>query len=305
MNFARQIGRLGTYYRPALDFLGRLETQDLSQSLPDAVVGAMSSYASGYARRKRTFRPATRRIGRPRFARPYARRSRPLPRRRYMGGMGSQPSNGLQGVYRTSAAFRRSRPNRPELKYFDVTGQFQSASATIQQPSGATSGWVLVGLAQGTGESQRVGRKITCRNLLIKGVANLEPGTGNDATDVGQFWVVLDTQANGAGAIATDVWDTVNLGGSQSFRQLDNDTRFKILKHCRFEFTGGAGAGPNLSNQVKLIEMAIPLQGLNITYASTLGAITEIKENNLMIFTSSLNGLVQFSWATRLRYMDV
>lgn len=263
---------------------------------PVAAYGARAAYGAARAYGRRTRRAP--------FARSRSTYGRSARMPSYVHN--SNPGN-LQGIYENPRAFRPAPRGQRELKFYDNVGCTQAASATIQVPAGAASGAPLVGLAQGVTESQRVGRKVFCKNLQIIGTIQMVETTAAvaSASDIANLWVVLDRQANGAFPAAADIWNTTNVGGTQAFRNLDNDTRFRVLKHCQFEFrTPAANATPVWGDDVKTIDISIPLQGLSIEYNAAAGAIAELKETNLLICTTSLNGLCNFTFATRLRYHD-
>lgn len=115
---------------------------------------------------------------------------------------------------------------KPELKYQDVI-------LTLAASTGTTSSTLATGcitqMAGGTDVNQRVGRKITVKSLHVKGDVSL--GAGATPQDVFHIWVILDTQANGAYATVSDIFNTAGTYIGQAMRNLSNSSRFKILAH--------------------------------------------------------------------------
>lgn len=161
----------------------------------------------------------------------------------------------------------------------------------------------LLGLGQGTGANQRIGRKIQVVSLQLTGVVSFVPRPIVDASwgtavtplygAVGRMWVdiyvVLDKQFNGitAGVPSSDVWSNTTVGFLQ--RNLDYGHRFRILNHTRVmcpplqPIDIGAAETTAFRHDVP-VDIIIPMN-ISVEYSGTTGANSEIKENNILIFT--------------------
>jgi len=208
----------------------------------------------------------------------------------------------LRGYVRTGGAYRRSNPNnrRGELKFYDVSIS-EPFDATMGIPNTPTS--LVVALAQGTGESERIGRSIRVKSIQIKGRLISDPTTTTSYSCDAYMWLVLDTQANGANPAVTDVFTSAT--ASSALVNLDNSQRFRILKkwHWNFGVTAGVAAAYSArSHSVDYYKKCdIPIE-----YSSTTGALTEIRSNNLFLICGSLGGddSVTLSGVARVRYTD-
>jgi len=213
----------------------------------------------------------------------------------------------LQGFVRTSAAFRRSMPGRPELKYFDTALEFFINRDNLAAVSNVT-GLLNVSLAQGTGESQRVGRLVRVKSIQLRGTVTYQPGaaTTTPLKFSTYVWIVLDKQANGAAPLSTDIFTTVDAAGDMI--NLDNSSRFKILAKKTIEFHS---AGDIVVTQSRKLEHYMRCD-IPIDYSSTTGAITEVRSNNILLCygqSPTYNPIIDLTATSviataRLRYYD-
>lgn len=211
-----------------------------------------------------------------------------------------------RGYFRSGGAYRGSRSMRKELKNWDVLGTLNlTASNAFQVSSGANTGAVFVGIAQGTTQNTRTGRKIRVKSLHIKGDVIFTPGTGTIGSDTLVVYVVHDKQANGA--YPTSVADFLNNGGAgavnNEFHNLDNSHRYKVLAKYVEKFESAAGVSGAYDPVDRACDWYIPLN-MEVMMNSTAGAITEIRDNNIVMFWGSANGLCSINGSTRVRFYD-
>lgn len=172
-----------------------------------------------------------------------------------------------------------------------------------------TSTWQLVQqmnlIPQGTTEKQRLGRKAWIKKIQMRAVLTL-PTTATAAETITTFRVaiVLDKQANGAAAAASDIWasDTWD-----AWNNLANSGRFRILydKLIPVSCMSGSGRGSTdtlsyggVSRAIKFFhQCTIPLE-----FSSTTGAITEIKSNNITLWAISSSAIGSLFGKIRLRF---
>ena len=182
---------------------------------------------------------------------------------------------------------------------------------TISNSGPAVVSNTLVGIPQGTGEQERIGRKCTITNMhfrLLFTSVDLQASNLTAATlahDDVRVIVYLDKQANGAQINGNDLLDA---DGIFEFRNLANSKRFKVLKDITFVFNEtviGAGNGTANDSHVvhkdKLVKFSLRTY-IPIEYDSTLGALTEIRSNNIgLIVWTRAGGRVFLSTSSRVR----
>jgi len=186
-----------------------------------------------------------------------------------------------------------------EKKSYDTTLAL-GASAGVASVSQAT-GLLNLTIPNNTQNGGRVGYKIIIKSIQVK--LNCVLAAGATDNDLAHCWLIQDTQANGAAPAITDVFVAGPVIGNQ-LRNLENGSRFRILKHFTFKMNADAGVaaafGGDLQQDECFIKCNIP-----IVYNSTAGAIGEIRSNNLFMIYGSTVGVVTWGGAARLRYTDM
>ncbi len=211
------------------------------------------------------------------------------------------------GYYRKSGYYGRygAGSAKPELKFhdIDVDDAVIAAGATIQN-----AGTINI-IAQDTTESTRVGRKCTIRNINWRYKMRL-PATSTqvDTGDTVRMILYLDKQCNGTTAVTTDILETADF---QSFNNLANKSRFRILLDRTYPMFAMAGSGRGTTDTLAFGETikvgtffkkcSIPIEYDN---TATTGALTTIRSNNLGVMLLSESGLASFSSKFRLRFSD-
>lgn len=204
---------------------------------------------------------------------------------------------GTPGYTRTGGYYGRFGRGG-EYKFFDTTLSF-NVDATAEVP--ATGQLCLI--PQGVTESTRVGRKCLIKSIDMKGMLTLTPSTEATCSTISWVYVVLDTQANGAAAAVSDVFNGSNPW--EFLMDLANEQRFKVLKTFEVRLEPQAGATGAYNNAKAMVHWFhrcnIPLE-----FSSTTGAITEIRSNNIFLIAGCSGGddLVAFNGVCRLRFSD-
>lgn len=207
-----------------------------------------------------------------------------------------------RGYDRTGGRYFKRGGFRKEVKNFDQTSMaIASGSGTYQNPTTPANGELLVGLAQGTAATQRIGRKFTVKSIQMRHLINFVPGAGAVGTDMAKWVLVHDRQANGASPANTDVFSASNVG--QDLLNLDNSKRFRVLATGTEYFQAAAGVSGAYDSQVRNIDFFKKLN-IRVEMNSTAGAITEIKDNNLLLFFGSTNNLCTLTGNARIRFYD-
>lgn len=205
-----------------------------------------------------------------------------------------------KGIVRTGGYYGRFGGAAGELKFFDTALSF-NFDLTAEVP--ATGQLNLV--PQDDTQSGRTGRKICIKSISIKGfVANV--GTTNP-NDLLGLHLVQDTQCNGAAATFGNVFTgTVATNG---FRNLENVSRFKVLKSWTIPVVAGSASGAT----PVLMEYSAPVNysmkcniPIDFDSSAATGAITTIRSNNVFLLAGSANrdDLSLFTGNCRIRYED-
>ncbi len=171
----------------------------------------------------------------------------------------------------------------------------------------------VAGVAQGNGESNRIGRKMSIHSIHIRArLTSLKQEAATDpvpASYVGRFCLVMDTQTNGAQLTATDVFDNGQTDDILSFRDLQNSTRFRVLWDRKFSistqqmaqggidlFAHGALSGPIMTynRQFK--------KPINVLYSNTTNVIASVVDNSLHIIGIANSTNILLSYQCRIRF---
>ncbi len=227
-----------------------------------------------------------------------------------------------RGPYRTHVArgVRSTRRRRGGPRVFVPYRRGRRASLSVEKKfhdvdvddaSVNTAGTVTATvniIAQGVTESERVGRKCTITNINVRYTivlpeidAAATPGPG----DVCRVIFFVDKQANGAAAAVTDILETADY---QSFNNLSNSSRFRVLmdRSHALSYTSMASDGAALVSNADITEeysfykeCSIPIE-----FSSTTGAIGEIRSNNIAMMVISRTAATGFFSKWRLRFTD-
>ncbi len=160
-------------------------------------------------------------------------------------------------------------------------------------------------IATGTGESNRIGRYIKVIKYGVRYDLYLASHTDKTLTqDTIRLIYFIDSQTNGAVPTVVDVLEAANY---QSFNNLANRSRFRIMKDKTYSLNTPAGGGNGTTEDwagfSKHGTCWLKL-GMAMEYDSTTGAITERKTNNLYCLTISCCGRTNIQWRSRTRFTD-
>lgn len=203
-----------------------------------------------------------------------------------------------------------------EMKFHDisVTNVFNVISS--HNPWNSISpGFLLI--PAGTGASERLGRRITVKSILIKGSVRTQVQSHvtilNDP-GYARLAVILDTQANGATAAFENVWnlDATNSVNSQKDIEV-GAMRFKILmdrtKKLRYNDTL-YDVGNSLNRQGSNHHRFTYFKKCNIPvlYNGVTGAVSELVSTNILGFKwwhSAQPGTPPvLEYTVRIRFVD-
>lgn len=164
-------------------------------------------------------------------------------------------------------------------------------------------------IAQGDGESERIGRKICVKSIGWKFRVSLPTrvGAGSGLADTIRVIVYLDQQTNGVAAGVTEILESADF---QSFNNLANKGRFKTLMDRTYNLTNPSGAGDGAVNDFSELHISdsfykkcsIPIEYDN---SAGTGAITTMRSNNIgVLMISGGTALATFNSKMRIRYTD-
>ncbi len=176
----------------------------------------------------------------------------------------------------------------------------------------STTGTVHTGInliAQGVTESTRVGRAAFIKSIFMRMTFQLSESTSQaSGSDWVRTIVLLDKQANGALPTVADVITAPSIPAF-GFNNLANKQRFHILydKWCHVRIWAAGGNGTAIetmrSREIKSWYKKFK-KPVAIEFSSTTGAITEVRSNNFVVISISLQNIIKWDADFRLRFTD-
>ncbi len=190
-----------------------------------------------------------------------------------------------------------------ELKFFDT---IKTVGAVAE--AGTVLNNCLNIIPQGTTEEERVGRKVVIRKIDVNGIVKL-PATTTQANGSDSVRLVLyvDKQTNGLAATIAQLFEDTEIN---SFLQLANSGRFRILKDWKHSLSASAASGNGTTDESfeaqkhfswKFSGLSIPIEWDNV---ATTGALTTVRSNNVGIMGFSESGQMTVQYICRLRFND-
>ncbi len=214
-----------------------------------------------------------------------------------------QMSSSNRGYLRTGGYYGRFA-NGGEMKFHDV-----DLDDAVVASGGTITDTVNI-IAQGSTESQRIGRKCAIKSINWRYTITLpEADAVADpiSSDTVRVIMYIDKQANGAAAAVTDILESADY---QSFNNLANTGRFRTicdnLHTINYLTLASDGAGVVSSSGVQrnysmYKKCNLPLEFDN---SFTDGRLTTIRSNNIGVLIISVNGIAGFFSKIRLRFSD-
>lgn len=231
------------------------------------------------------------------------------------------------GYDRTAGYYGRGGLTR-ELKFKDTSflgvnvpsGRIYGTGNTV----GALGGPHICGIAQGTGESERIGRKVCAKKLFFKFILeHIEEDSANKAAQTIRVVWFIDKQTNGAPTVDADdiitEWQADSLDplspdvhSSLGFRNLSEIDRYKViydqvfdLNQYGYKATGTEGFGKVQKYFDAYLDL--PGGGIPIEYSGPLGTTTELRSNSIyytILYDDDDLTTLNFRMASRLKYTD-
>ncbi len=205
-----------------------------------------------------------------------------------------------------------------ELKFFETKLTGLTMARTIDASGGMVDpilGDSLNAIDEGTGQSERDGRKALLKSIVVEGMIAADT---NDLSAVAHrqayFFIalVLDTQTNGAQMTSEGAFKNVGSNTDLSASPMPNlefQSRFKIIKQLRlrapvnYAVPDGAATGSVSGYQLPW-RMAASFN-IPVNYTAIDGGISTIMDNSLHLiaWTSSGEQTPKISYSCRVRFL--
>lgn len=152
----------------------------------------------------------------------------------------------------------------PELKYLDIN--ISTSTGTSWQ---ILSTLALASIVQGTGNQQRIGRKIRVKGVVFRAISTLGVAS-NNAQNPFTIDFIWDKQCNGATPTIGTIYQN---GAAQNLPNPDNDERFVWQKRVSRD-------DPNSNFQI--VNTSFKCNKL-ITYDGSTGNMSDLTSTNLLV----------------------
>jgi len=239
---------------------------------------------------------------------------------RFYSGRGVRPGSYMR---RRFSGLRKYPQAGIETKFYDTTLNLSNlvapaASATwagLEQNPATTL--CLNAMQQGTGASNREGRKITMQSIQIEGAISCAVQADQTAADimpVVKVWIVLDKQTNGGTASGLDSENVYTnpstgvIGGVSPLRNMLYTKRYKVLKELEVPMTNLVpvydGTNVEQSGAHNAFSCFIDLKGRGVEYLGNAGTVADIVDNGLFVLAtaSSVTYAPAITYNARLRF---
>jgi hypothetical protein len=244
-----------------------------------------------------------------------------VPKRKRQGTVPGRPSKipkSLQGYVRTGGFYGRMGSAGGEKKFDDYYSSEQDlTNGTSMSVLDLAS---MHTIAQGTGESDRVGRYIYLHEWHLKMIVfrtdrNAAPASDLEG-DYARVMVYLDKQNNGGSPPYTTAQlldSTTVVHPALAFRNLEDTSRYLVYRDFLLSldtFSPNISIGGTdyiVNGQMKILNVHIKFRKpLKIEYSGTTGVAAEIRSNLPMIAFGNYEGAGHstFRVASRIRYKD-
>lgn len=198
----------------------------------------------------------------------------------------------LRGVYRRAAqaaqkrqvsrglAVRSRRRQIPRVAVIGAESHvLDTNNATDVTATGATVALNLT--AEGAGDANRVGKKITMKGVEWRIKFSNEASATETCSPI-RCMLIYDEQPNGALPAVTDMLESASV---VSMKNSDNAQRFTILKDWYVQFNPfGATLGAGADSVVQVDHGYLPLKGLQTMYKGTTAVIGSVATGALLFF---------------------
>lgn len=183
-----------------------------------------------------------------------------------------------------------------ECKFFDTT---LNTVGVVQNWTQIDTGNLLSGIIQGTGPSERVGRKIKVVGIVVRLGFVVAPGAWC-------FDLVRDKQCNGVAATAAQIYVSPNRYGT-----LPNpfeETRFQFLKRMENFNPAQSGINPAINGTTECCVSFAKKVSMMVEYNGTTGTVGDLTSDNVQLYCNSTGSVTPITPVTtgtiRVLYTD-
>ncbi len=228
-----------------------------------------------------------------------------VPRKRPLTVSGFVRRTRARGAYRQRRRYRRPYGRvatiNTELKFHDII--VDDSPVPI---AGAVQAALLT-IPEGNGEEERIGRSITIKKIAWRyTITKSSQATLANTSDVVRVFLVHDKQANGALPAVLDLLETAVF---QSFNNLSNSRRFRVLMDKTYDLSNPSGSGQNAADafgEFTISDTFFKECNITIEYdnSAATGAITTIRSSNIFALYISQDARCVVVSNMRFRYTD-
>lgn len=195
-----------------------------------------------------------------------------------------------------------------ELKFHDIDWDQAAADWTAGKISN-TSSLILIG--QGVTESTRIGRKAVIRSIGWRGQLELIAQSTVGLPNSVRVMLIQDKQCNGAAPLVATTAGVLASANYQSFNNLANKGRFKVLMDKTYAMNVIGSAGDGTSNDAAAVERNFTFFkkcNIPIEYSGTASpaVITEVRTNNIfgLLIAGDAGANIKLDSKFRFRFAD-
>lgn len=206
-----------------------------------------------------------------------------------------------------------------ELKFYDLADNGIAPGNNGNMSGGTIDNNTidcLNAMAEGNNQSTRIGRKITMKNIQIRGTikwASTKLLTDPNIYAPVYIAIVLDTQNNsGTGLVSQNVFTNPGLSTqciANPLRNLEYTSRYRVLKWGRYTNKGDNSAVDAATDHFSSAGFELPftlfcnLNNMQVLYNASTPNSTDITDNALHLVAFARGSDVTISWNSRLRYV--
>lgn len=187
-----------------------------------------------------------------------------------------------------------------ELKYFDGS----RAESTISN-SGVIASPSLLLIAGGSESQERLGREIWIKSIQLTGRCLLPKLQLADATsETLRLVVYLDRQPNGG---VPNVNDVLKTGVWNSYLNLENAARFKILSNKFFDMNALAAGGTQADPQSMEVAQTFRIYsevGELCSYLNETALYGALQDMNIGVLAITTSSTIDMGYRWRVRFTD-
>lgn len=190
---------------------------------------------------------------------------------------------------------------RPEKKFLDAARDLAPTTTGLVT--------LLSDIPQGDGESQRIGRKATITNIMLKGHINIVSEASNNPRNRVRVVVVWDHSTNGVAFTGSDVFNIAGTADINAYRDLSLVGRFTVLYDKVSTITvpyAGDGTTQRVGDHFRDLRInlkcCIPIE---YDASASTGAITtqQVNSVHLLLFEEAATPGTSIHLITRVRYV--